>query len=140
MLYSRKLMWRDEGKYIPPEKSSVKFKEASEESNSINHSNENNDENDGENHEYQSESNSMQQLSEMNTLSNSVFTNMSNNKREETYNKMAERELVSQVSLNPFLQDQTPYEDIVTIRDKFLMPYYEKKPNTNKNDVGEYKS
>lgn len=139
MLYSKKLMWRDEGKYVPPEKSSVKFKEASEENNPIDYPIENSNENHEENHEYQPESNTMQQMSEMNTLSNSVFTNMSNNKREETYNKMAERELVSQVSLNPFLQDQTPYEDVVTIRDKFLMPYYEKKPNTNKN-VEEYKS
>tara|TARA_Y100000816_G_scaffold288619_1_gene273504 strand:+ start:2496 stop:2915 length:420 start_codon:yes stop_codon:yes gene_type:complete len=139
MLYSKKLMWRDEGKYVPPEKSSVKFKEAFEENNPIDYPIENSNENHEENHEYQPESNTMQQMSEMNTLSNSVFTNMSNNKREETYNKMAERELVSQVSLNPFLQDQTPYEDVVTIRDKFLMPYYEKKPNTNKN-VEEYKS
>ena len=129
-------MWRDEGKYVPPEKSCVKFKETSEESKPTNNSNENND----ENHKYHSENNTMHQMSEMNTLSNSVFTNMSNNKREDTYNKMAERELVSQVSLNPFLQDQTPYEDVVTIRDKFLMPYYEKKPNTNKNDIEEYKS
>jgi hypothetical protein len=53
-----------------------------------------------------------------------------NTKREDTYSKMAEREMVRQVGLNPFMN--TDYVEGVTIRDKFLMPYYESKPNISK--------
>ena len=53
-----------------------------------------------------------------------------NTKREDTYSKIAEREMVRQVGLNPFMN--TDYVEGVTIRDKFLMPYYESKPNISK--------
>ena len=51
-----------------------------------------------------------------------------NNKREESYNKMAEREMVSQIGLNPFLhqnvetQTQNTYIQDVINRDLFMKP------------------
>ena len=56
------------------------------------------------------------------------FKLASNNKREESYNKMAEREMVSQVGLNPFLhqnteaQTQNTYIQDVINRDLFMKP------------------
>ena len=49
-----------------------------------------------------------------------------NNKREESYYKMAEREMVAQIGQNPFFINQTPdnndYANNVTIQDRFLKP------------------
>lgn len=44
------------------------------------------------------------------------------NKREESYNKMAERELVAQIGQNPFLEKGANYIDDVSVRDQFLKP------------------
>jgi len=49
------------------------------------------------------------------------------NKREDTYNKMAGREMMRQVGMNPYLNNS--YVDGITIRDTYLMPYGESKPN-----------
>ena len=46
---------------------------------------------------------------------------MSVNKREDTYNKMSEREMMCQVSRNPFMT-QNSYLDDVMIQEKFLKP------------------
>ena len=46
---------------------------------------------------------------------------MSTNKREDTYNKMSEREMVCQVSRNPFMM-QNSYLDDVMVQEKFLKP------------------
>lgn len=49
-----------------------------------------------------------------------------NNKREESYHKMAEREMVAQIGQNPFFINQTPdnndYANNVAIQDRFLKP------------------
>jgi hypothetical protein len=56
------------------------------------------------------------------------FKLASNNKREESYNKMAEREMVSQIGLNPFLhqnaetQNNNTYIQDVINRDLFMKP------------------
>lgn len=56
------------------------------------------------------------------------FRLASNNKREESYNKMAEREMVSQIGLNPFLhqnvetQNNDTYIQDVINRDLFMKP------------------
>jgi hypothetical protein len=56
------------------------------------------------------------------------FKLASNNKREESYNKMAEREMVSQIGLNPFLhqnaetETQNSYIQDVINRDLFMKP------------------
>jgi hypothetical protein len=56
------------------------------------------------------------------------FKLASNNKREESYNKMAEREMVSQIGLNPFLhqnpenQNKDSYIQDVINRDLFMKP------------------
>lgn len=58
------------------------------------------------------------------------FKLASNNKREESYNKMAEREMVTQVGMNPFLhqnvetqtQTQNTYIQDVINRDLFMKP------------------
>lgn len=58
------------------------------------------------------------------------FKLASNNKREESYNKMAEREMVSQIGLNPFLhqnsetqtQNNDSYIQDVINRDLFMKP------------------
>ena len=46
---------------------------------------------------------------------------MSMNKREDTYNKMSEREMMCQVSRNPFMT-QNSYLDDVMVQEKFLKP------------------
>lgn len=54
------------------------------------------------------------------------FKLASNNRREESYNKIAEREMVSQVGLNPFLQSNNinneNYIQDVMNRDLFMKP------------------
>ena len=47
------------------------------------------------------------------------------NKREDTYNRMAERELVGQIGMNPFLQ--TDYCNDIMVQDKFLQAREEKQ-------------
>jgi len=49
------------------------------------------------------------------------FSLQTTNKREETYNKMAEREMVGQVGFNPFLTNNS-YIDDVNIQENFLKP------------------
>jgi len=44
------------------------------------------------------------------------------NKREDSYNKMAERQMVAQIGLNPFLENNTNYVEDVSIRDQYLKP------------------
>lgn len=56
----------------------------------------------------------------------------STNKREAACVAMADREMVRQIGLNPFLT--TNYVEGITIRDKFLMPYHESKPGTNQEE------
>jgi hypothetical protein len=70
---------------------------------------------------------SMQQGQEMNHL-------MSNpNKREDSYNRMAEREMMCQVNRNPFMPDRNYLEDVM-VQDQFLKPqstFLEKETNKN---------
>lgn len=42
------------------------------------------------------------------------------NKREDTYNRMAEREMVGQIGMNPFMQRN--YLEDVAVQDNFLKP------------------
>jgi hypothetical protein len=51
-----------------------------------------------------------------------VFVNLDKplNKREDTYNRMAEREMVGQIGMNPFMQRN--YLEDVVIQDNFLKP------------------
>ena len=60
---------------------------------------------------------------------NTAFFYKDSNKREDTYTKMAEREMIRQVGTNPFLNNN--YVDGIVIRDTVLMPYHESKPNTH---------
>lgn len=53
------------------------------------------------------------------TLSGSGFT--VSNKREELGHKLANREMIKQIGVNPFLSE-TNYADDISIRDKFLQP------------------
>jgi|UniRef100_A0A6C0IJT0 hypothetical protein len=50
--------------------------------------------------------------------------------RENTYARMAQREPMVQMGTNPFLN--TSYLDGITIRDKYLMPYHESKPRSDR--------
>jgi len=56
------------------------------------------------------------------------------NKREDFYNKMSEREMICQVSLNPFRTQSTYVEDMM-LQDQFLKPI-----NTKEVGVGENRS
>jgi len=49
------------------------------------------------------------------------------NKREITSSKIAEREMMRQVGMNPFIQSD--YIQGIEIRDKYLVPYHESKPS-----------
>jgi hypothetical protein len=53
--------------------------------------------------------------------SSESFSLQTSNKREETYNKMAERQMVGQVGFNPFLSNNS-YIDDVNIQENFLKP------------------
>ena len=65
--------------------------------------------------------------------SNNTFLRKDSNKREDTYTKMAEREMIRQVGTNPFLNNN--YVDGITIRDTVLMPYHESKPKIHKETL-----
>ena len=62
-------------------------------------------------------------LQSLNCDYESVFRD---NKREESYNKMAEREMIAQIGQNPFFSNNTPdndeYVNNVAIQDKYLKP------------------
>ncbi len=64
---------------------------------------------------------------------NNTFLRKDSNKREDTYTKMAEREMIRQVGTNPFLNNS--YVDGITIRDTVLMPYHESKPKIHKETI-----
>uniref|UniRef100_A0A6C0KYG8 Uncharacterized protein n=1 Tax=viral metagenome TaxID=1070528 RepID=A0A6C0KYG8_9ZZZZ len=53
--------------------------------------------------------------------SSNSFSLQTTNKREETSNKMAEREMVGQVGFNPFLANNS-YIDDVNVQENFLKP------------------
>ena len=63
-----------------------------------------------------------------------VMFKRSDNKREITSSKIAERELMRQVGMNPFIQ--TDYVKGIEIRDKFLVPYHETKPSYDNTAEG----
>ena len=70
---------------------------------------------------------SMQQGQEMNHMMNNP------NKREDSYNRMAEREMMCQVNRNPFMPDRNYLEDVM-VQDQFLKPqstFLEKETNKN---------
>lgn len=54
------------------------------------------------------------------------------NRREDTYSRMAEREMVGQIGLNPF--SQTPYINDVITQDKFLKPISTSFEKENENE------
>ena len=58
-------------------------------------------------------------ISQQNSLDNSTFKN--SNKREDSYNRMAEREMMSTTGMNPFLDNNNYVKDVVA-RDLFLKP------------------
>ena len=43
------------------------------------------------------------------------------NKREDSYNRMADREMMSQVNKNPFMADRNYLEDVI-VQDQYLKP------------------
>lgn len=70
---------------------------------------------------------SMQQGQEMNHMMNNP------NKREDSYNRMAEREMMCQVNRNPFMPDRNYLEDVM-VQEQFLKPqstFLEKETNKN---------
>jgi hypothetical protein len=58
-------------------------------------------------------------MSQQNSLDFSTFKN--SNKREDSYNRMAEREMMSTTGMNPFLDNNNYVKDVVA-RDLFLKP------------------
>jgi hypothetical protein len=50
-----------------------------------------------------------------------TFSQQTSNKREESSNKMAEREMMGQIGFNPFMQNNS-YIDDVTVQENFLRP------------------
>jgi hypothetical protein len=68
-------------------------------------------------------------------LDNSMFSFNKNSNREDIDNKMADREMISQRGVNPFLQ--TSYVNDIVTRDMFLKPINTtqgRTKNTNKNE------
>ena len=49
------------------------------------------------------------------------FSQTQFNKREDTYNKMSEREMMCQVNRNPFMPNNTYMDDVIT-QEQFLKP------------------
>jgi hypothetical protein len=71
-------------------------------------------------------------------LTNSMFSRNQNSIREDIDNKMADREMVSQRGVNPFLQ--TSYVNDIVTRDMFLKPINTtqgrtKNTNNSENDL-----
>jgi len=71
-------------------------------------------------------------------LTNSMFSLNKNSNREDIDNKMADREMVSQRGVNPFLQ--TSYVNDIVTRDMFLKPINTtqgrtKNTNNSENDL-----
>jgi hypothetical protein len=62
-------------------------------------------------------------LSEEDSWSIADFSNMSSslNRRENTYNKISEREMVGQMGRNPFMSENNYLNDVMT-QDNFLKP------------------
>jgi hypothetical protein len=49
------------------------------------------------------------------------FSQQTSNKREDTYNKMAEREMMGQIGFNPFMTNNSYVNDVV-VQENFLRP------------------
>jgi len=123
-IYTKSWKWRDTGDYITPNKSPNPFLSKVVQNTSINNQKDNNTQS----------STHLANNSTQGTLSSpeeghskSSFHPQESNKRETSYNKMAEREMIRQVGMNPYTN--TNYIDGIEIRDKFLMPFHESKPN-----------
>ena len=54
-------------------------------------------------------------------LQDAFLQNKQMNKREDTYNKMSEREILCQINQNPFLSSHNYLEDVIT-QNNFLKP------------------
>ena len=70
-------------------------------------------------------------------LDTSMFSLNKNSNREDIDNKMADREMISQRGVNPFLQ--TSYVNDIVTRDMFLKPINTtqgRTKNTNKSETG----
>ena len=70
------------------------------------------------------------------SIDGSVFIDKPLNKREDTYNKMSEREMFGQINQNPFL-NQNNYLDDLMNQEKFLKPVStssEKEKNTGNSN------
>jgi len=97
------------------------------------------------NYEYDSQKNAINQSladevflnadSDMIDITNSMFSRSTGTRREDLDVKMADRELVSQRGVNPFLQ--TSYVNDIVTRDMFLKPINTtqgRTKNSNSND------
>jgi hypothetical protein len=73
--------------------------------------------------------------SEMIGITNSMFSRSSGTRREDLDEKMADRELVSQRGVNPFLQ--TSYVNDIVTRDMFLKPINTTQGRTKNTDESE---
>ena len=73
--------------------------------------------------------------SEMIDINNSMFSRSSGTRREDLDVKMADRELVSQRGVNPFLQ--TSYVNDIVTRDMFLKPINTTQGRTKNNNESE---
>ena len=100
------------------------------------------------NYEYDSQKNAINQSladevflnadSDMIDITNSMFSRSAGTRREDLDVKMADRELVSQRGVNPFLQ--TSYVNDIVTRDMFLKPINTtqgRTKNSNSNDNNE---
>lgn len=68
-------------------------------------------------------------------VQNSLFSLNKNSNREDIDNKMADREMVSQRGVNPFLQ--TSYVNDIVTRDMFLKPINTTQGRTKNNNKSE---
>jgi len=57
------------------------------------------------------------------------FSQQTSNKREDSYNKMAEREMMGQIGFNPFMTNNS-YVNDVAVQENFLRP----KPTTSERE------
>jgi hypothetical protein len=98
-----------------------------------------------QNYEYDSQKNAINQslaedsFSNMDTdmidITNSIFSRSVGTRREDLDVKMADRELVSQRGVNPFLQ--TSYVNDIVTRDMFLKPINTTQGRTKNNNSNE---
>jgi len=79
-------------------------------------------------------SNTLNALNENNAYVQSLDLE-SVNKREYSWEKMAERQMIGQIGMNPFLDNPNSYADDICVQNEFLQPKTTARPSSDANNI-----